>query len=71
MISRSQVCCICCSGIARLERVRECIRSTIIGEPCVGQDLTGLSKGGEQVKRSREYHFKSLEQLIELASLQV
>lgn len=34
------------------------------------QDLTGLSKGGEQVKRSREFHFKSLEQLIELASLQ-
>lgn len=34
------------------------------------QELTGLSKGGEQIKKSRESHVKAVEALIALASLQ-
>jgi len=34
-------------------------------------DLTGLSKGGQDIKKSREVHIKAVESLIELASLQV
>lgn len=34
-------------------------------------DLTGLSKGGQEIKKSREVHIKAVESLIELASLQV
>lgn len=33
-------------------------------------ELTGLSKGGQEIKKSREVHIKALESLIELASLQ-
>ncbi|EFA80894.1 vacuolar ATP synthase subunit D [Heterostelium album PN500] len=34
------------------------------------QELTGLSKGGQQIGKSRESHVKALEALIVLASLQ-
>ncbi|GAM25960.1 hypothetical protein SAMD00019534_091350 [Acytostelium subglobosum LB1] len=34
------------------------------------QELTGLSKGGQQISKSRESHVKALEALIILASLQ-
>eukprot|EP01133_Synstelium_polycarpum_P000443 gene443-529_t len=34
------------------------------------QELTGLSKGGQQIGKSREFHVKALEALIILASLQ-
>jgi hypothetical protein len=34
-------------------------------------ELTGLSKGGQEIKKSREVHIKAIESLIELASLQV
>jgi len=33
-------------------------------------ELTGLSKGGQDIKKSREIHIKAMESLIELASLQ-
>jgi len=33
-------------------------------------ELTGLSKGGQEIKKSREVHIKAIESLIELASLQ-
>jgi V-type H+-transporting ATPase subunit D len=33
-------------------------------------ELTGLSKGGQDIKKSREVHIKAVESLIELASLQ-
>jgi len=35
-----------------------------------GHELTGLSKGGQQITKARESFYKSLEQLVELASLQ-
>jgi len=34
------------------------------------QELTGLSKGGQQINKSREAHIKAVEALIALASLQ-
>ncbi|KAM9980583.1 hypothetical protein ACTFIY_002899 [Dictyostelium cf. discoideum] len=34
------------------------------------QELTGLSKGGQQINKSRESHIKAVEALIALASLQ-
>ncbi|KYQ92452.1 vacuolar ATP synthase subunit D [Tieghemostelium lacteum] len=34
------------------------------------QELTGLSKGGQQINKSREAHLKAVEALIALASLQ-
>ena len=36
-----------------------------------GQNLTGLSKGGNQINKSRDMYLKALEELVELASLQV
>lgn len=33
--------------------------------------LTGLSRGGQQVQKARETYRKALETLVELASLQV
>jgi len=34
------------------------------------QELTGLSKGGQQIKQSRDTYLKALEALVSLASLQ-
>jgi hypothetical protein len=36
-----------------------------------GVELTGLSKGGTEIKKSREFYLKALDALIQLASLQV
>jgi V-type H+-transporting ATPase subunit D len=34
------------------------------------QELTGLSKGGQQIHKSRDTYLKAVDALIELASLQ-
>jgi V-type H+-transporting ATPase subunit D len=36
-----------------------------------GQELTGLGKGGEQIRKTRESYSKALKALIAIASLQV
>jgi len=41
-----------------------------VAEGSASQELTGLSKGGQQIHKCREAYQKALESLIELASLQ-
>lgn len=38
---------------------------------CVGYELTGLARGGEQLSRLKRNYAKAVELLVELASLQV
>lgn len=46
-------------------------RVVLIVMSVVARELTGLSKGGAQIDKSRVQFLTALEQIVELASLQV